>query len=176
MNWFFTSCGATVCWKASEFAGKVSPAEFSMLTSNRGKSTALLGITENNVGSFIQTHSCWTLLSKIAINELVGFSSSCVLVGKNQPSLPLSLLTDIRCLMPVRSQRDSSLIARRLLRSSLGQLMWTTPSTNLATPRYKPSLTLSLCACALLYLTVTYYNIPFSRCSSKLGCWDSWRR
>uniref|UniRef100_A0A8U7NVR6 Uncharacterized protein n=1 Tax=Corvus moneduloides TaxID=1196302 RepID=A0A8U7NVR6_CORMO len=34
-------------------------------------------------------------------------------------------------------QRDSSSIARRLLRSSLAQSMWTTPSTNLDTPRYK---------------------------------------
>ena len=47
--------------------------------------------------------------------------------------------------MPVPSLRDSSLIARKLLRSFLGQLMWTTPSTNLVTPRYQVSSTQSLC-------------------------------
>ena len=52
MNWYFTSCGVTECWKASEFAGKVSPAEFSTLTSSRGKSTALVSIITNNIGSF----------------------------------------------------------------------------------------------------------------------------
>ncbi|XP_051490666.1 myosin-1B-like [Apus apus] len=71
--------------------------------------------------------------------------------------------------MPVPSQRDSSLIARRLLRSFLGQLMWITPSTNLDTPRYKPSLTHSPCACALLCLSVTCCNTPSLQVFFKAG-------
>ena len=47
--------------------------------------------------------------------------------------------------------------------------MWTTPSTNLATPRYKPSLTHSLHVCALLCLTVMYCNIPFLKVFFKAG-------
>jgi len=69
----------------------------------------------------------------------------------------------------VLSQRDSSLIARRLPRSFLGQSMWTTPSTNLVTPRYRSSLTHSLHVCALLYLAVTCCNIPFLKVFFKAG-------
>lgn len=35
-SWSSTSSGVTVCWRVSESAGKVSPAESSMVTSSRG--------------------------------------------------------------------------------------------------------------------------------------------
>lgn len=45
--------------------------------------------------------------------------------------------------------------------------MWTTPSTNLDTPRYKPPHSVS--AWALLYLTVMCCNIPSLKVFFKAG-------
>ena len=47
--------------------------------------------------------------------------------------------------------------------------MWTTPSTNLATPRYKCCLTHSLHVCALLYLTVMCGPVGFLKVFFKAG-------
>jgi len=71
--------------------------------------------------------------------------------------------------MPVPSPRDSSLIARKLLRNSFHLLMWTTPSTNLVTPRYKYYLTEVLCICTLQYQKIIHYNIPFLQVFFKAG-------
>ena len=140
MNWYYTSCAVMVCWKGLGFAEKDSPAESSMQTLNRGKNTLPFSMILSNVK-----------------------------IWEDQLYLPVSLFTGTRCLMPVPSQRDSSLIAKRLLRSFWGQLMWITPSINLVTPRYKLFLTQSLCACALFYLAVMCCNIPFLKVFFKAG-------
>jgi len=51
----------------------------------------------------------------------------------------------------------------------LGQSMWTTPSTNLVTPRYKYCLTEVLCICTLQYLKIMCCN-----CSLSQGVLQSW--
>ena len=139
MNWCCTSCAVTACWRGSGFAGKDSPAESSMQTSNRGKSTLPFSMTVSNVE-----------------------------IWEEWPYLPLSLVTGTRCLMPVPSPRDSSLIARKLLRSFLGQSMWTTPSTNLVTPRYQLSSTQSL------YLCFVLPDSDALQCSLFSGVLQSW--
>ena len=47
--------------------------------------------------------------------------------------------------------------------------MWTTPSTNLVTPRYKYCLTEVLCICTLQYQKIICYNIAFLKVFFKAG-------